>query len=224
MWELITGGLLGACATGVWAIPTYMEQEQKRESVAAAFYVEIKYIIKACKFWKYDVLIQDYIIKAESKTPIPQTIPNSLDINSAFKFYNELATDMTLLSVNTIEKIVLFYANLQAVHGDLTYAYLNWESNRNVYNDEMLTLIYKNLGLYKQAAGRWKATSCRVTSFVKKSRIPTIFRPRGSYVPFGDKILNTKTELLLPLKRSSLISDKSIHIPYGKNKEPSKRL
>ena len=202
MWELITGGLLGACATGVFGLyQTYMEQEQKRESVAAAFYVEIKYIIKACKFWKYDVLIQDYIIKAESKTPIPQTIPNSIDINSAFKFYNELATDMTLLSVNTIEKIVLFYANLQAVNGDLTYAYLNWESNRNVYNDEMLTLIYKkDLGLYKQAMDVGKQLLVELP-LCKKSRIPTIFRPRGSYVPFGDKILNTKTGVVTAPKK-----------------------
>lgn len=187
--------LLGALLAGGGAIyRDYLLKEEQKERTAAAFYAEVKYIMEACKFWNYETLINIYIDKAKGGEPIPYGIPNSIDKNSAFKIYNELIENITLLPQTTIENLLLFYGNLFAVLGDMQNAYANWESNKEIFIDKNLTDIYKkDLELYCQAMVYGKKLQSDL-KLCKKSRIPLFMRRNGRYARFNDKeVIDTRT-------------------------------
>lgn len=194
MFSELTAALLGAVLAGGFNIyNNYIQKEERKECIASAFRSEIKYIMKACDFWQYESLIEDYKKKAQNKEPIPTTLPNNIDKDSAFKVYNELIEDAMLLPQSVVGKIILFYGNLRAILGDLQFAYPNWQANRAMYGEEKLVKIYaKDLGLYKQAMQTGEVLLEELQK-CKKRRIPEFLRGSGRYVPFQDKILDTKT-------------------------------
>ena len=197
MFSEITAALLGAILGGGLNIYTnYLQKEERKECIACAFHSEIKYIMKACNFWEYELLIEDYKKKAQNKEPIPTILPNSINKDSAFKIYNELMKDAMLLPQPVVEKIILFYGNLLAIFGDIQFAYTNWLDNRNIYGDRKLVEIYaKDLGLYKQAMLTGEEL-LRELPKCKKRKIPGFPRCTGRYVPFKDKILDTQTGIV----------------------------
>ena len=197
MFSEIAAALLGAVlGGGLNTYNNYLQREDRKACVASAFYSEIKYIMKACNFWEYDLLINDYKRKAQNKEPIPTTLPNNIDKDSAFKVYNELIEDAMLLPQPVVEKIILFYGNLLAILGDMQFAYPNWQHNRDIYTEQKLVEIYaKDLGLYKQAMLMGNELLKELEK-CKKRKIPDFLCRSGRYVPFKDKILDTKTGIV----------------------------
>ena len=139
--------IVGAVLAGFFQFCiTFWQHCEKIKSLKVGFASEIEIILKAVVFWKIDAVLQIYIDCLSRHQQIPAYMPKTFNKGVAFKFYNDMSSDIGYLKQDIVRDIVLFYGNVNAVLQDIE----NLHSLKNT-NIPALEIVRKDRELFNQA-------------------------------------------------------------------------